>query len=175
MMVRVIFPVLRYVGALAGACVLAGGTSFPFLKPGDFSVLFQATLMAAFSGCYTLAFTPIVIMTEIMARRMRSHHLLPLWAIPVFGACFPVVGFVLLPRTWWPEEPADMDGRQIAAVLVPAAFALGTGVLAVCVSSKRAANQAVPAISASGPRRGNAETPPRPSTTGLGNHDGHQA
>lgn len=135
-----ILAVLRYAIAIAVACVVAGLAAAPFLKPGDFSVPFQMIFVGAMSGFYILTYTPIVIITEIAARRVRGHHILPLWAIPIFGMCFPVLGFAIFSRTWWPEEPADMDARHVVTFLLLAAFALCIALLIMKLRNKTPAN-----------------------------------
>jgi hypothetical protein len=140
MIKKTIFAILRYVGAIIGACVLAGVTAVPFLKSGDFSVPIQMIFMAAVSGFYIVTFAALVILAEVFIRRISRHYLLPIWSIPVFGGCFPVIGFVLFPRTWWPEEPADMDARHIAAFLALAVFSLAVVAIVIKLRNRQSAN-----------------------------------
>lgn len=141
-MKKVILTVLTYVGALLAGCILAGLASFPFLREGDFSIQFQMIVLAIMSGFYILAFLPLVIVAEVLIRRTRTHRILHLSAIPVFGALFPVLAFVLYPKRWWPEEPFDIRSAQFLVLLLLALLSIGVGITLSLVANKRPANKA---------------------------------
>ena len=146
MMKRAAITALSYVAALIVACVLAAATSFPFLKPVDFSVQIQMVIMAVMSGVYTLAFTPLVIGAEVLVRKLRTHRALPLSALPVFGASFPVLGFVCFPDRWWPEEPFDMKSLHLIVFFLLALFSIGIGLVLAIIRNRRVANNELESI-----------------------------
>jgi len=111
-------PILIYIGAILVGCICAGIAALPFLKPGDFSVELQMAFVSVTTGFYILAFTPFVIIIEIVIRKKRMHCILPFTTIPLFGAVFPVIGFTLFSDGWWPRDSFCMIWSFLVLALV---------------------------------------------------------
>lgn len=133
-MKRTALAVCIYVGALLLACVLAGLSALLFLRPGDLPVGLQALILAVASGLGVVAFMPFVVVAQVALRRLTTHRLVPLFALPVFGAGFSVLGFLLHAQMrWWPDGLVPVDAMDWVAVLLLAVFALGVGGMAAFV------------------------------------------
>ena len=137
-----------YFAALLAAGVIASLVSVPFLTSGDFSVQFQAIAMGVLTEFYVACFLPIVIVVHLLIRGLRSHRRLPVAALPLFGALFPVAGFVFLPKRWWPEEPFDMLLTHWGGFAILAGLSIGIGMVFVLMKNRRLSNQKMQSISA---------------------------
>ena len=125
---RVVLSLLTYLGGIVIACGAVAATSYPFLEAGDFSIGLEVLVMVVLSGFYLLAFTPFVILGELLVRKLVTHRMVPLLAFPIFGALFPALGFWLFPGRWWPEEPFDMKSAHLLVFLPLALFSVGVGI-----------------------------------------------
>ncbi len=139
-MKKAAITVSTYLAAIPAACVLAAATSFPFLQPVDFSVEFQMIITGFLSGFYVLTFTPFVVVGEVLMRKVRTHRVLPLVAVPMFGAVFPLLGFVLFPDRWWPDEPIDMKSSHLVVFICLALVSIGVGAIVALIRNRRPAN-----------------------------------
>ena len=86
-------------------------------------------MMVFLSGAYILSFSPIVVLAEMLARKLATHRFLPIVAIPVLGGLFPILGFVIFPGQWWPEEPFDMKAEQQFLFVLLALVSTGLGLV----------------------------------------------
>lgn len=110
----------------------------------DLRCLAWAFVIAFTVGLYVLCVTPLVIVAHIAIRKVRSHRLLPLVALPcsvlLFFLASLLASLLFRPRSGWPENPADMRLRHWVGLLVVAALSIGAGMACVMWRKKRASN-----------------------------------
>jgi len=155
-----------YVFAFAIACGTAPLVAWPFLRGRDWPVYVQMMFIGMFTGIYALVFLPFVAMAHVAIRKAPFHRLLPIVSFLLFGVLLPLVGFLLDRYHWWPEEPLDMDARQILCFLAITLAAIGAGVAVVFTRSpkgRRRTNLAGAAAAPYTPRRATPKVSDGPS------------